>query len=200
MINSFIHPLLTLIRDSSSEERRKDASGPAASTTASAVPTPAPAKAEPPVEPQQPAVTPASSASNSESTLDNVDLAKIESILSSLSSAMKSTGRCRQRGAARGEVPHGGVSTRNLLSPSADSPPAAARPPAPIKTAAPVSSADPQDGGPLVSLLSKVDMSPADLLNALSKVQRLDSLDGEIYIYTLTRTHTYTYMHTHICV
>lgn len=67
----------------------------------------------------------------------------------------------------------------NLVSPSADSPPAAARPPPSLKTTASVSSTASQDTGSLVNLLSKVDMSPADLLSALSKVQGLDSLDGE---------------------
>lgn len=74
----------------------------------------------------------------------------------------------------------------DLVSSSADSPPAAARPPPSLSTAVPDSSADPQHGGGLVSVLSKVDMSPADLLNALSKVQGLDSLDGKklvFYVY-----------------
>ncbi|XP_075867934.1 regulation of nuclear pre-mRNA domain-containing protein 2a isoform X2 [Nelusetta ayraudi] len=138
-------------------EQRRDASDPvvstpALSTPAAAVSTPAPTKKEPLAAPKR-AVAPAVSEPEPEpeSTLDNVDLAKIESILNSLSSAMKKT---------------------------ADSPPAAARPPPSLKTTAHVSSAAPQDTGSLVNLLSKVDMSPADLLSALSKVQGLDSLDG----------------------
>lgn len=36
-----------------------------------------------------------------------------------------------------------------------------------------------QDASSLISLLSKVDMSPADLLSALSKVQGHSSVKGE---------------------
>lgn len=86
-------------RDFPLEEQRRDASDPvvstpAPSTPAAAVSTPAPTKTEPLAAPKQ-AVAPATpSVSEPESTLDNVDLAKIESILNSLSSAMKKTGRC----------------------------------------------------------------------------------------------------------
>lgn len=47
-----------------------------------------------------------------------------------------------------------------------------------VKTvpAAPVAS---QDASSLVKLLSKVDVSPADLLSALSKVQGQSSIEGE---------------------
>lgn len=65
-----------------------------------------------------------------------------------------------------------------LCHPSAESPPVAAPPPPSVK-AAPVASVAPQDASSLVNLLSKVDVSPADLLSALSKVQGLESIDGE---------------------
>lgn len=65
-----------------------------------------------------------------------------------------------------------------LVPPSAESPSVAAPPPASVKTA-PVASVAPQDASSLVNLLSKVDVSPADLLSALSKVQGLDGIDGE---------------------
>lgn len=87
-------------RDFPLEEQRRDASDPvvstpALSTPAAAVSTPAPTKKEPLAAPKR-AVAPAVSEPEPEpeSTLDNVDLAKIESILNSLSSAMKKTGRC----------------------------------------------------------------------------------------------------------
>lgn len=65
-----------------------------------------------------------------------------------------------------------------LVPPSAESPSVTAPPPPSVKTA-PVASVAPQDASSLVNLLSKVDVSPADLLSALSKVQGLDSIDGE---------------------
>lgn len=43
----------------------------------------------------------------------------------------------------------------------------------------PAASVASQDASSLVSFLSKVDVSPADLLGALSKVQGQGSLDGE---------------------
>lgn len=45
--------------------------------------------------------------------------------------------------------------------------------------AAPADSGAPQDATSLVNLLSKVDVSPVDLLSALSKVQKQSSFDGE---------------------
>ncbi|KAG7225493.1 hypothetical protein INR49_027488 [Caranx melampygus] len=56
--------------------------------------------------------------------------------------------------------------------PSVESPPAA-----PVRTTPTVPVAS-QDAGSLVNLLSKVDVSPADLLSALSKVQGQGSLEG----------------------
>lgn len=65
-----------------------------------------------------------------------------------------------------------------LAGPSVESPPAAAPALSSLKTtpAAPVAAQDPSS---LVNLLSEVDMSPADLLGALSKVQGQGSFDGE---------------------
>lgn len=59
-----------------------------------------------------------------------------------------------------------------------ESPPAATKAASPVK-ATPTSSVASQDASSLVNLLSKVDVSPADLLSALSKVQGPGSLDGE---------------------
>lgn len=61
----------------------------------------------------------------------------------------------------------------------ADNPPPAAAPADTTVNTTPVPSVAPQDASSLVNLLSKVDMSPADLLNALSKVQGPGSFDGE---------------------
>lgn len=44
---------------------------------------------------------------------------------------------------------------------------------------APAPSVAPQDASSLVNILSKVDVSPAVLLSALSKVQGQESQDGE---------------------
>lgn len=66
-----------------------------------------------------------------------------------------------------------------LIGPAAESPPPAAAPADVTVNTTPVASVAPQDASSLVNLLSKVDMSPADLLNALSKVQGPGSLDGE---------------------
>lgn len=84
--------------------------------------------------------------------VENVDLGKIGSILNSLSSAMKNTG------------------------PPAESPPAAAPAGSSVK-ASPAASVASQDASSLVNLLSKVDVSPADLLGALSKVHGQRSVD-----------------------
>lgn len=48
-----------------------------------------------------------------------------------------------------------------------------------LAKAAPAASGAPQDATSLVNLLSKVDVSPVDLLSALSKVQKQSSFDGE---------------------
>ncbi|XP_059206581.1 regulation of nuclear pre-mRNA domain-containing protein 2a [Centropristis striata] len=86
--------------------------------------------------------------------VEGVDLGKIGSILNSLNSVMKKPG------------------------PLVESPPAAAPAGSSGKTtpaAAPVTS---QDASSLVNLLSKVDVSPADLLGALSKVHGQGSFEG----------------------
>lgn len=48
-----------------------------------------------------------------------------------------------------------------------------------VAAVAPAASVAPQDSSSLVNLLSKVDVSPVDLLSALSKVQKQSSFDGE---------------------
>lgn len=48
-----------------------------------------------------------------------------------------------------------------------------------LAKSAPAGSAALQDASSLVNLLSKVDVSPVDLLSALSKVQKPSSFDGE---------------------
>ncbi|KAM6903421.1 regulation of nuclear pre-mRNA domain-containing protein 2a [Lycodopsis pacificus] len=83
--------------------------------------------------------------------VESVDLGKIGSILNSLNSVMKNTG------------------------PLVESPPAAA-PAGPSMKTTPAVSVAPQDASSLVKLLSKVDMSPSDLIGALSKVQGITSL------------------------
>lgn len=64
-----------------------------------------------------------------------------------------------------------------LVDALAESPPAAV-PAGSVKSAS-ASSVASQDASSLVNLLSKVDVSPADLLSALSKVQGQGGLDGE---------------------
>ncbi|XP_071355956.1 regulation of nuclear pre-mRNA domain-containing protein 2a [Trachinotus anak] len=85
--------------------------------------------------------------------VESVDLSKIGSILNSLNSVMKNTG------------------------PLVESPPAAAPTGSSARTtpAIPVAS---QEASSLVNLFSKVDVRPADLLSALSKVQGQGSLEG----------------------
>ncbi|CAK6949228.1 regulation of nuclear pre-mRNA domain-containing protein 2a [Scomber scombrus] len=78
--------------------------------------------------------------------VEGVDLSKIGSILNSLNSVMKNTG------------------------PLVESPSAAALTGSSVKTK-PAASVASQDASSLVNLLSKVDVSPADILGALSKVQ-----------------------------
>lgn len=113
-----------------------------------------PAKSEPSVATEQPVtqVEP-SVAAPPAAAVESVDMGKIGSILNSLSSVMKNTG------------------------PSVESPPTTAPTTSSVKTtpSAPLASQDPSS---LVSLLSKVDVSPADLLSALSKVQGQSSLEG----------------------
>lgn len=82
--------------------------------------------------------------------VESVDLGKIGSILNSLNSVMKNTG--------------------SLV----ETPPAAAPAGSSVKTTHAAS----QDATSLVNLLHKVDMNPADLLGALSKVQGQGGLEG----------------------
>lgn len=65
-----------------------------------------------------------------------------------------------------------------LAGPLVESPPAAAPAGSSLKTT-PAASVASQDASSLVNLLSKVDVSPADLLGALSKVQGQGSREGE---------------------
>lgn len=113
-------------------------------------PTPIPSKSEPSVATEQPAaqITPPITAHAA--ALENVDMGKIGSILNSLGSVVKNT---------------------------VETPPEAAPAVSSIKStpAVPVATQDPSS---LVSILSKVEVSPADLLSALSKVQGQSSLEG----------------------
>lgn len=59
-----------------------------------------------------------------------------------------------------------------------ESPPVAATVGSTAKTTSPASVAS-QDASSLVNLLSKVEMSPAELLSALSKVQGQGTFEGE---------------------
>lgn len=65
-----------------------------------------------------------------------------------------------------------------LLDPEVESPPATVLSESLVKST-PTASAALQDASSLVNLLSKVDVSPVDLLSALSKVQKQSSFDGE---------------------
>ncbi|XP_061838736.1 regulation of nuclear pre-mRNA domain-containing protein 2a isoform X2 [Nerophis lumbriciformis] len=82
-------------------------------------------------------------------SVESVDMSKIGSILSSISSSMSTTGP-------------------SVASPSAASPYSS------VETIPAVS----QDASSLVDILSKVDVIPADLLSALSKVQTQVGLEG----------------------
>ncbi|KAM9340238.1 regulation of nuclear pre-mRNA domain-containing protein 2a [Symphorus nematophorus] len=117
------------------------------------VPTPVPATTEPSVATEQLVKRVMPPVAAPAAAVEGVDLGKIGSILNSLSSVMKDT------------------------APLAESPPAAVPTGSLLKTT-PAASVAPQDASSLVNLLSKVDVSPADLLGALSKVQGQSSLDG----------------------
>ncbi|KAM9685904.1 regulation of nuclear pre-mRNA domain-containing protein 2 isoform 1-T1 [Trichechus inunguis] len=82
--------------------------------------------------------------------LANVDLAKISSILSSLTSVMKTTG----------------VSPASRPSPGAPTSPSSL--PSGLKTSAPATTAS---HNPLANILSKVEITPESILSALSKTQ-----------------------------
>ncbi|TNN43601.1 Regulation of nuclear pre-mRNA domain-containing protein 2 [Liparis tanakae] len=129
--------------------------GPAAAPAAARVAAPAAARlaAPTPARVMGPAAAPAAArlAAPAAARVESVDLGKIGSILNSLNSVMKNTG------------------------PSVESPPAAAPAGSSLKAAPAVSVAS-QDASSLVNLLSKVDVSPADLIGALSKVQGITSL------------------------
>uniref|UniRef100_A0A4W6FBJ4 Regulation of nuclear pre-mRNA domain-containing protein 2 n=1 Tax=Lates calcarifer TaxID=8187 RepID=A0A4W6FBJ4_LATCA len=114
---------------------------------------PVPANKKASVASEQPVTQVTPPADAPVAAVKSVDLGKIGSILNSLSSAMKSTG------------------------PLVESPPAAAPANSSVRTTPAVSVA-PEDASSLVNLLSKVDVSPADLLGALSKVQGQGSLEG----------------------
>ncbi|KAM9384874.1 regulation of nuclear pre-mRNA domain-containing protein 2a isoform 1-T1 [Pholidichthys leucotaenia] len=124
-------------------------------TTEQPVTQVSPAAAPPEVPPATPAVaTPVSvPVAAPVAVLENVDMGKIGSILNSLSSVLKNTG------------------------PLVESSPPSAPVVPPVKTP-PVTPVVPQDASSLVNLLSKVDVSPADLLSALSKVQSQSSVVG----------------------
>ncbi|XP_049621853.1 regulation of nuclear pre-mRNA domain-containing protein 2 isoform X2 [Suncus etruscus] len=95
--------------------------------------------------------------------LANVDLAKISSILSSLTSVMKSTG------VSPAPRPSPGTPTSpNNLS-AGLKPPAPAAPAAAATTTSTVTSS--ASHHPLANILSKVDVSPESILSALSKTQ-----------------------------
>lgn len=85
--------------------------------------------------------------------LESVDVGKIGSILNNFSSVMKNTAP--------------GVASPHTTAPVV--PPVMPTPAASVAT---------QDPSLLVNILSKVDVSPADLLSALSKVQGKSSLEG----------------------
>ncbi|XP_036827102.1 regulation of nuclear pre-mRNA domain-containing protein 2a [Oncorhynchus mykiss] len=114
------------------------------------VPIPVPVVTQPPLATEAksvPQATPSPAlvthTTNISGSLANVDLGKISSILSSITSVMKKPG-----------VSPGG----SLVSPS----PAKTIPPAPVA---------PQVASPLTSILSKVDMTPEELFGALSESQ-----------------------------
>ncbi|XP_036001195.1 regulation of nuclear pre-mRNA domain-containing protein 2-like [Fundulus heteroclitus] len=113
---------------------------------------PASAPAAPPASaPAAPPAAPLAAlpAGLSAAALESVDMGKIGSILNSLSPVIKTTAAVEDRPAA---------------------PPMMPKPTAPLI---------PQDATSLVNILSKVDVSPADLLSALSKVQsQTQSLKG----------------------
>ncbi|XP_045151560.1 regulation of nuclear pre-mRNA domain-containing protein 2 isoform X7 [Echinops telfairi] len=120
------------------------------SKASSTTPVPVPVTATPP--PAKPATTAllASSPALALPNLANVDLAKISSILSSLTSVMKTTGVSP----ASRPSPGTPTSPTNLTSG--------------LKTPAP---ATPTPHNPLANILSKVEITPESILSALSKTQ-----------------------------
>nr|XP_020441679.1 regulation of nuclear pre-mRNA domain-containing protein 2-like [Monopterus albus] len=116
------------------------------------VSTTVPESNEPSAATEQPVKQVMSPVASSGAALDNAHMGKIGSILNSLSSVMKNTG------------------------PLMESPPAATPGSSVKPTSADVVPS--QDASSLVDLLSKVDMNPAELLSALSRVQEQGSLEG----------------------
>ncbi|XP_054618810.1 regulation of nuclear pre-mRNA domain-containing protein 2a [Dunckerocampus dactyliophorus] len=104
---------------------------------------------EPFVATAQPAAHGAASVSSPTESVESVNLGKIGSILNSLSSAMKNAG------------------------PSVESPSATSS-----YSSVGTMPAATQDASSLVDILAKVDVSPADILSALSKVQAQGGLEG----------------------
>ncbi|XP_012790358.2 regulation of nuclear pre-mRNA domain-containing protein 2 isoform X2 [Sorex araneus] len=94
--------------------------------------------------------------------LANVDLAKISSILSSLTSVMKSTGVSPAPRPAPGTP----TSPSNLSASLKPPVPAAA-----VATTAAAAAAATTSHNPLANILSKVDITPESILSALSKTQ-----------------------------
>uniref|UniRef100_H2U0E9 Regulation of nuclear pre-mRNA domain-containing protein 2 n=1 Tax=Takifugu rubripes TaxID=31033 RepID=H2U0E9_TAKRU len=129
--------------------RRKQMSRPLV-TPAPEASAPFPATTEPSAAAERPVGPFAAPVSDAAAAVDGIDLAKIGSILNSLSSVMKNAGESRP----------------------GDSPPVTVPAESSVK-AAPAASGAPQDATSLVNLLSKVDVSPVDLLSALSKVQNI---------------------------
>ncbi|KAF7664808.1 hypothetical protein LDENG_00164750, partial [Lucifuga dentata] len=113
------------------------------------VPNKVPAKKEPPATTE---VSITKTTPTSAAPLAGVDLSKIGSILNNLSSVVKNT----------------------VESPAA-SPPAAPPPASSSMKTTPPASASSVDAVSLVNLLSKVDMTPTELLSTLSKVHRQGS-------------------------
>lgn len=145
---------------------------------------PFPATTEPSVAAERPVGRFTAPASDAAAAVDGIDLAKIGSILNSLSSVMKSAGersqvsvRSRQTGSkCLGQLSKRGVLVALFfLDVAAESPPVAV----PAESSVKAAPGAPQDATSLVNLLSKVDVSPVDLLSALSKVQKQSSFDGE---------------------
>ncbi|KAI1885904.1 hypothetical protein AGOR_G00208560 [Albula goreensis] len=144
------------------EERREKPAPVAVSKptpTAAATPPPLRTSEEPPAKqaplpstPNPTPTTPATPATPLPVNLANVDLGKISSILSSLTSVMKSTG------VSPVSRPSPGTPTTSSAHGSALKPP----------TPSPGGS---QASNPLASILSRVDITPEGILSALSKTQ-----------------------------
>ncbi|KAM6899983.1 regulation of nuclear pre-mRNA domain-containing protein 2a [Xenentodon cancila] len=117
------------------------------------VTTPNPAKSEPSEAAEPSALQVTAPAAAPAAAVESVDMGKIGSFLNSFNSAMKNTG------------------------PAVESPPTSAPVCSSVNTT-PAALLASQDASSLVNLLSKVDVSPADLLSALSKVQGQSRMEG----------------------